>query len=189
MDASPVKEESLSEEPEYRAVRQWWSKLNCNKLIIQCSPYLMILRNHDKNWHVPKEYKTCLVLNSWLQGTFSRKLRKKNTYMYLKTVHLEISPTVGFWWITATTLTQAIGSGPTMTIVVFGIAAKADAMTNLIIWLITSRQSSWRIMSIAPDRESREFCVHTYWPTTRTRGNSAPLWNGTQSESRIPEAC
>jgi hypothetical protein len=47
-------------------------------------------------------------------------------------------------------------SGPTMTIVVFGIAAKADAMTNHIIWLITSRQSSWRIMSIAPDRESRE---------------------------------
>ena len=41
-------------------------------------------------------------------------------------------------------------------IVVFGIAAKADAMTNLIIWLITSRQSSWGIMSIAPDRESRE---------------------------------
>jgi hypothetical protein len=31
------------------------------------------------------------------------------------------------------TLTQAIGSGPTMTIVVFRIAAKADAMTNLII--------------------------------------------------------
>ena len=98
MDASTVKEESLSEEPEhepsvidtsmqYQNTEQSSMMIQvklCSKLIIQSNPYRT---RAQRVQYLPGP-------NILAARTFSRKSRKKNTY--LKTVHLEINPTVGF---------------------------------------------------------------------------------------------